>query len=34
VKDILHEGEAKARIIAGETMKEVREAMSLGKTEL
>lgn len=34
VKDILHEGEAKARIISGETMKEVREAMSLGKTEL
>lgn len=32
VKEILHEGEAKARKIAGETMKEVREAMSLGES--
>ncbi|NTU52541.1 MAG: tryptophan--tRNA ligase [Chlorobiaceae bacterium] len=31
VKAILHEGEQKARTIAGETMREVREAMKIGE---
>jgi len=30
VKEILHEGEIKARLIAGETMKQVREKMKIG----
>ena len=32
VKDILFEGESKARLIANHTMQEVRAAMKLGET--
>ncbi|MCK7523023.1 MAG: hypothetical protein MZV64_37765 [Ignavibacteriales bacterium] len=30
VKDILHEGERKARLLASETMKQVRDKMKIG----